>query len=176
MAEFKLGDPSKDDTYIGPLTRPQQADVLDDQVRDAVQKGAKLLLGGKRKTIPPLQGVFYEPTVLDNTNNSMKVAQEESFGPIVAVQKVPDNLDAAVAALNDCQYGLTNSVYTKDASVAEYVSKRVNSGTAYWNCCDRVSPQLPWAGRFGSGVGYTLGEGGIATFVQPKAYHWKSQK
>lgn len=165
---FKMGDPADKGTYIGPLTRAPQMDVLDAQVKDALAKGAKLLRGGKRVANSP--GNYYEPTVLVNVNNSMEVMREESFGPIIGIQEVASP-EEAVQLMNDSPYGLTSGVYTKDEKLALDMLSQMNSGTAYWNCCDRVSPRLPWSGRGHSGVGLTLSLEGITTFTQPKGYH-----
>jgi acyl-CoA reductase-like NAD-dependent aldehyde dehydrogenase len=165
---FKIGDPADKGTYIGPLARAAQMDVLDAQVKDALAKGAKLLRGGKRVVNSP--GNYYEPTVLVNVNNSMEVMKEESFGPIIGIQEV-SSPEEATALMNHSVYGLTAGVYAKDERIAMEVLSNVSSGTAYWNCCDRVSPRLPWSGRGHSGVGLTLALEGITTFTQPKSYH-----
>lgn len=172
VSAFVMGDPKDPDTYLGPLTRAQQADVLDAQVEDAREKGASIVIGGRRKVVNT--GVYYEPTVVTNCTTDMLVMQEESFGPIVAVSAVSGSHDEIVDKMNDCAYGLTNSVYSIDHKVPEYILPRLQSGTVYWNACDRVSPQLPWSGRKGSGIGATLGEIGISAFLQPKAYHLKT--
>eukprot|EP01117_Protostelium_nocturnum_P010061 TRINITY_DN3588_c0_g1_i1.p1 TRINITY_DN3588_c0_g1~~TRINITY_DN3588_c0_g1_i1.p1 ORF type:complete len:508 (-),score=218.25 TRINITY_DN3588_c0_g1_i1:1532-3013(-) len=164
---FKVGDPSDSSTYIGPLTLPKQVQTLEAQVADAVKKGAKVLTGGKKLNQP---GNWFEPTVLVNVNHSMDVMMEESFGPIIGIQKV-SNVDEAIALMNDCKYGLTSGVYTKSREEADKVMSEIQSGTVYWNACDRVSPFTPWSGRRGSGVGSTLGTDGILAFTQPKAWH-----
>jgi acyl-CoA reductase-like NAD-dependent aldehyde dehydrogenase len=164
---YAVGDPMDEGTYIGPLARRAQLDVLQDQVNDALAHGAQLLLGGK-----PRQGTgwFYEPTVLAGVTHEMKVMREESFGPVIGIMEVGDD-DEAVRRMNETEYGLTAAVYTPDRARAEAVLRRVNAGTVYWNCCDRVSPRLPWTGRRHSGIGSTLGVLGIRAFVQPKAWH-----
>ena len=164
---YTLGDPMDDATYIGTLARREQLDVLQDQVNDAVHHGATLLLGGKPR---PGTGWYYEPTVLTGVTHEMKVMREESFGPVIGIMEVEDD-DEAVRLMNDTEFGLTAAVYTPERARAEAVLRRVNAGTAYWNCCDRVSPRLPWTGRRHSGIGSTLGVLGIRAFVQPKAYH-----
>ena len=174
VSGFVMGDPTSPDTYLGPLTRSQQADVLDAQVEDARNKGATIHIGGKRKLVNT--GVYYEPTVISNCTSDMLVMQEESFGPIVAVTSVSGSVDEIVSKMNDCMYGLTNAVYSVDKKVADAILPRLESGTVYWNACDRVSPQLPWSGCKGSGIGATLGEIGISTFLQPKGYHMKPLK
>ena len=107
---------------------------------------------------------------LVDVNHSMEVMREESFGPIIGIQKVVDD-DEAVALMNDTRYGLTAGVFTRDAARAEALLARVNAGSVYWNCCDRVSPRLSWSGHGDSGVGVTLSTYGIQTFTRPKAWH-----
>jgi acyl-CoA reductase-like NAD-dependent aldehyde dehydrogenase len=170
LAEAKnwtLGDPLTEGTAIGPLTRPQQLSVLDDQVKDALRKGAKLVLGGKHAD---RSGYYFEPTVLVDCDHSMKVMMDESFGPIIGIQKVKSDAEA-VSMMLDTPYGLTSAVYTPDRIRAEAIMAQMNSGTVYWNCCDRVSPNIPWSGRGHSGLGSTLSHQGLMAFVQPKAYH-----
>ena len=81
------------------------------------------------------------------------------------------SLAEAVALMNDTPYGLTAGVYTPDENRARRILRRVNAGSAYWNCCDRVSPRLPWSGVGHSGIGLTLSTYGIQTFTRPKAWH-----
>jgi acyl-CoA reductase-like NAD-dependent aldehyde dehydrogenase len=100
----------------------------------------------------------------------MELMREESFGPVIGIQKVRSD-DEAVALMNDTRYGLTAGVYTKDEAKARELLARVNAGSVYWNCCDRVSPRLPWSGYGDSGIGLTLSTQGIQTFTRPKAWH-----
>jgi acyl-CoA reductase-like NAD-dependent aldehyde dehydrogenase len=167
---FRIGDPTADGTYIGPLTRAPQIKVLEAQIADAKKKGAKVLTGGKRRKG---KGNWFEPTVLVGVDHSMAVMRDESFGPIIGIQSVRDD-DEAVALMNDTAYGLTAGVYTKDAAHAEDLLAQVHAGSVYWNCCDRVSPRLPWSGVGDSGIGLTLSTYGIETFTRPKAWHLRS--
>jgi acyl-CoA reductase-like NAD-dependent aldehyde dehydrogenase len=167
---FKTGDPMSEDTYIGPITRPQQLDVLDAQVADASAKGALLHTGGHRLPGP---GNWYAPTVFSNVNHSMELMREESFGPVIGIQMVSGD-DEALQLMNDTRYGLTAGVYTPDRERAQALLARVNAGSLYWNCCDRVSPRLPWSGFGDSGVGVTLSSYGIETFTRPRAWHLRS--
>lgn len=164
---WTIGDPFAEGTAIGPLTRSQQLDVLDAQVKDAIGKGARLLCGGRRAD---RQGFYFEPTVLADCNHSMQVMMDESFGPIIGIQSVKDD-EEAIALMRDTPYGLTSAVYTPDRQRAERIMALMSSGTVYWNCCDRVSPHVPWSGRGHSGLGSTLSHQGLRAFVQPKAYH-----
>jgi acyl-CoA reductase-like NAD-dependent aldehyde dehydrogenase len=170
VKSFKTGDPTSDDTYIGAITRAPQLDVLDAQVADAKAKGATLHTGGQRLAGP---GNWYAPTVISNVSHHMELMKEESFGPIIGIQKVMGD-EEAVQLMNDSRYGLTASVYTPDAQRAQKLLSRINAGTLYWNCCDRVSPRLPWSGFGDSGVGLTLSTYGIEAFTRPRAWHLRA--
>jgi len=162
-----VGDPMEGTTEVGALTRPGQLEFLLGQIDDAVAKGAKVLAGGRRVD---RKGYFIEPAVLVEVNHGMKLMTEESFGPVVGIQRVKDDAEAA-ALMGDTEYGLTAAVYSASFERAEKVMQQLNTGTVYWNCCDRVSATLPWSGRKHSGLGMTLSYQGIRAFVQPKAYH-----
>ena len=164
---MRVGDPMDETTYIGPITRAPQVAVLEAQVADARAKGARLLIGGQRIERP---GHWFEPTVFSHVDHTMELMREESFGPIVGIQKVSGD-DEAVALMNDTRYGLTAGVYTPDERRAKALLARVNAGSVYWNCCDRVSPRLPWSGVGDSGLGLTLSTYGIQAFTRPKAWH-----
>jgi acyl-CoA reductase-like NAD-dependent aldehyde dehydrogenase len=164
---FVVGDPEDAATYIGPLARRDQLAALEAQVADAVAKGARLRAGGGRVVRP---GWYFQPTVLTEAANDMRLMREESFGPVIGIAAV-DGDEQAVRLMNDTDYGLTAGVYTPDRDRARAILGRVDAGSVYWNCCDRVSPRLPWTGRKHSGVGSTLSRYGIRTFLQPKAWH-----
>ncbi|MEO8057530.1 MAG: aldehyde dehydrogenase family protein [Burkholderiales bacterium] len=164
---FCIGDPTHEDTYIGAITRAPQLDTLDAQVADALQRGATLRAGGAR-----IQGAgnWFQPTVFTEVDHSMALMREESFGPIIGIQKVSGDAEA-LALMNDSRYGLTAGVFTRDETRAKAILSKVNAGTVYWNCCDRVSPRLPWSGHGDSGVGLTLSTYGIEAFTRPRAWH-----
>jgi acyl-CoA reductase-like NAD-dependent aldehyde dehydrogenase len=167
VAAYPVGDPTDERTYIGPLARREQLAVLEAQVADARRLGARLLCGGERRPGP---GFFFEPTVLADVDHRMRVMREESFGPLIGVQVVEGDEEAA-SLMADTEYGLTAGVFTRERSRAEAILARLEVGSAYWNCCDRVSPRLPWSGRRNSGIGTTLSTAGIRAFVRPKAWH-----
>lgn len=170
VENYKIGSPTSESTFLGPLTRSAQIGLLEQQVADARSKGAKLLLGGHRVEGP---GNYYAPTVLTHVNHSMEVMRDESFGPIIGVQKARDD-DEAAELMNDTEYGLTAGVYTADQKRAEHILAQMRAGTVYWNCCDRVSARLPWSGIGHSGLGVTLSSYGIQTFCRPKAWHLRA--
>lgn len=163
---YKLGAPNESGVYVGPLTRPSQLDVLTEQVNEAVMKGASLLTGGKKAD---RQGFYFEPTVLTNVNHDMSIMREESFGPVIGIMKVKND-EEAIRMMSDTEYGLTAAVYSASKSRAENILSKVDAGTGYWNCCDRVSAAVPWSGRKHSGFGSTLSHLGLRAFTKPKAY------
>jgi acyl-CoA reductase-like NAD-dependent aldehyde dehydrogenase len=167
---MKRGDPMAPDTYIGAITRTPQLAVLQSQVDEAVALGAVLHCGGH---ILPGPGNWFDPAVLSRVDHRMALMREESFGPVIGIQRVSGD-DEAVARMNDTRYGLTAGVYTRDEAAARMLLSRVNAGSAYWNCCDRVSPRLPWSGVGDSGIGLTLSLEGLRAFTRPKAWHLRS--
>ena len=168
---WKLGDPKEEGVYLGAISRASQLTFLEDQVQDAVSKGAVILTGGERIN---MNGNYFKPTVLTNVNHSMNVMKEESFGPIIGIMKVSNDADA-ISLMNDTIYGLTAAVYSSNQKRAEAILENMNSGTGYWNCCDRVSAALPWSGRNHSGFGSSLSNVGIRIFTKPKAYHLRNK-
>ena len=167
VESWKTGAPTEAGVYFGPLTRKQQLAVLENQVADAVQKGAQLLMGGKRTKG---KGYYFDPTILADTTHEMLVMKEESFGPVIGIMRVKND-EEAVSLMSDTEYGLTAAVYTANRARAEKILARLNTGSGYWNCCDRVSAALPWSGRNHSGFGTTLSRAGMQSFVRPKAWH-----
>jgi acyl-CoA reductase-like NAD-dependent aldehyde dehydrogenase len=167
---FRAGDPMDEATYIGAITRAPQLDVLEAQVEDAIAKGAAVLTGGQRRIDA---GNWFEPTVLVHVDHTMEIMREESFGPVIGIQKVRDDAEA-LRLMNDTRYGLTAGVYTRDEQRARAILSQVRAGSVYWNCCDRVSPRLPWSGVGDSGVGLTLSKYGIQAFTRTKAWHLRA--
>lgn len=170
VRSWKNGLPTEPGVYIGPLTRKDQLKVLENQVKDAVDKGATVLLGGSRLN---REGNYFEPTVLTNVTHDMQVMRDESFGPVIGIMKVKNDAEA-MTLMSDTEYGLTASVYSKDQHRAENILRQLDTGTGYWNCCDRVSAAVPWSGRKQSGIGSTLSHIGLRAFVKPKAFHLRT--
>jgi acyl-CoA reductase-like NAD-dependent aldehyde dehydrogenase len=171
VSSWKVGSPSDESVYFGPLTRKDQLKVLENQVQDALVKGAHLHLGGNRLKG---KGYYFQPTVLTDVTHQMLVMKEESFGPIIGIMKV-ENDEEAISLMQDTEYGLTAAVYGSDRKRAERILHQMNAGSGYWNCCDRVSAALPWSGRKHSGFGATLSHAGLQSFVRPKSWHLRSQ-
>jgi len=166
VKSWKTGLPTEDGVYISVVSRKPQVDFLEDQVEEAVEKGAKVLIGGNRKEG---KGYGYEATVLVDVNHDMSIMMDESFGPIIGIMKVKDDAEA-LELMQDTEYGLTAAVYSKTFDRAQKILSQIDAGTGYWNCCDRVSAPVPWSGRNHSGFGSTLSHMGLRAFTKPKAY------
>jgi acyl-CoA reductase-like NAD-dependent aldehyde dehydrogenase/gamma-glutamyl-gamma-aminobutyrate hydrolase PuuD len=167
VRSWRMGDPREAGVYLGPLARQANIAVLEAQVADALAKGGRLLTGGKRVAG---KGYYFEPTVIAEADASMRLMREESFGPVIGIQKVTDD-DMAVRLMQDTDYGLTAAVYTADTTRGERILAQMDTGTGYVNCCDRVSAALPWSGRRHSGFGATLSHQGLRAFTRTKGLH-----
>ncbi|MGQ0824164.1 MAG: aldehyde dehydrogenase family protein [Actinomycetota bacterium] len=167
VRQYRVGDPTDEATDIGPLARAAALDVLDDQVREAVQRGARLGCGGERLDRP---GNWFAPTVLVDVDDGMRLMRDESFGPVIGLARVVDD-DDAIARMDDTRYGLGAAVFSRDRERAARILDRLDVGNAYWNTADRSTVRLPWAGRRHSGLGVSMSESGIRSFVREKAWH-----
>jgi acyl-CoA reductase-like NAD-dependent aldehyde dehydrogenase len=168
-ATYVPGDPTLDDTRLGPLARMEQPELLSAQVADARARGATAVLDGGPVDRP---GNFFSPVVLVDVDHSMTVMREETFGPVIGLQRVSGDAEAARLAA-DTEYGLTAAIFTNDRERAERFLTPADTGTVYWNCSDRTTARLPWAGRRHSGLGVSLGDAGIHAFLREKA--WQSR-
>jgi len=170
VGAYNVGDPTDEQTDIGPLARAGQLDVLDEQLADAIAKGAKVLCGGNRIGRP---GNWFEPTVVVDVADHMALMRDESFGPVIGLQRVRNDADA-VAHMDDTTYGLGASVFSRDRARADAILTQLDVGNAYWNTADRSTVRLPWAGRRNSGLGVSMSESGIRSFAREKAWHMLS--
>jgi acyl-CoA reductase-like NAD-dependent aldehyde dehydrogenase len=173
LEQYKMGDPFSEETTLGPLVSRSDLTKLENQVADALKRGAQLLLGGKRcenKT----RGNFFLPTLLADVPNDAMVMQEESFGPIVPVKMVKND-EEALAAMEESRYGLTASIFTKSQARAERFARDLSVGTIYQNRCDYLDPALPWTGAKESGVGSTLSRYGFYHLTRRKSIHFRTK-
>ncbi|MEU6994177.1 NAD-dependent succinate-semialdehyde dehydrogenase [Streptomyces sp. NPDC046465] len=158
------GDPADPDTYMGPLSSAKAVDALDEQVQDAVAKGATVLAGGRRIDRP---GAWYEPTVLTGITPDMRAYKEELFGPVALLFKVGSE-DEAVAFANNSPYGLSASVQTDDAEQAQRVAQRLQTGMVFVGGPAGTAAELPFGGVKRSGFGRELGRFGMEEFANHK--------
>lgn len=173
LESYRTGDPLDEATTLGPLANRANLGLLEDQVKDAVRRGARLILGGTR--VKGTRGNFFPPTLLADVPNDAKVMQEESFGPIVPVKAVADD-DEALACMNDSRYGLTASIWTRSRERAERFARELTAGTVYQNRCDYLDPALPWTGARESGLGSTLSRYGFYHLTRRKSIHFRTNE
>ncbi|SPO03233.1 related to aldehyde dehydrogenase [Cephalotrichum gorgonifer] len=170
---YKLGDPLDPATQIGPVVSKRSKETIEEHVKDALEKGATDATP-ENATFknPPPKGNFVHPTLLTGVTHEMKVMTEESFGPIIPVMKVKNDREA-IEKMNDSEFGLTASIWTKDAETGYRIADEVEAGTVFVNRCDYPSPDLAWTGWKNSGKGVTLSRFGFDQFVKLKSYHLK---
>jgi acyl-CoA reductase-like NAD-dependent aldehyde dehydrogenase len=165
--KLRLGPGSNPATDVGPMIRPQHVQRMVDLVEDAVSRGARVLCGGHPRV--DLGPNFFEPTVITNVDSTMKLFQEETFGPILAMQTVA-NSEEAITRANDSPFALSASVWTRDSSRGEAIAKRLRAGAVMIN--DAVSyfaiAEAPHGGCAASGWGRTHGRAGLLEMVQTK--------
>ena len=151
--------------FMGPVTDQRQVKIIDGHLQDALDKGAKILTGGKR------DGMFYDPIVLINVDHNMKIMRDETFGPVMPIVKVKDE-EEAIHLTNDNAYGLSASIWSNDISHAKRVADQVEAGSIIIN--DSIAqfgvPMLPFGGTKDSGFGRTHGKEGLLQFTRPYSF------
>ena len=163
LGMIKYGDPAEPDTYMGPLISETQRDKVDGIVARAVAAGATLVTGGKKVQGP---GFFYEPTLLSNVDPDSEIAQEEIFGPVLAVIAYDDD-DDAVRIANNSIYGLSGAVFGGQER-ARAIARRIRTGTIGINGGNYFAPDSPFGGFKQSGVGREMGVAGLEEFLEGK--------
>ncbi|NNL58739.1 MAG: NAD-dependent succinate-semialdehyde dehydrogenase [Nitrosopumilus sp.] len=164
-SQLKIGDPMSIDTDIGPLSSKDGLETISGIVEDAKEKGAEILLGGSKRDE---KGFFYEPTILTNIKPNMRIAKEETFGPVAPITIV-ENESEAIKMANDIEFGLGASIWTKDLAKAEKMSRRIESGIVSVNNVVISDPRIPFGGIKHSGFGRELSRYGILEFVNIKS-------
>lgn len=164
----RMGDPMDMDTQVGPVTTPPQYNKVLGYIDIAKGEGAKAVLGGHKGTAPECgQGWFVEPTIFTEVKNSMRIAQEEVFGPVLSVIRFKDEEEALKIA-NDVRFGLASAVWTKDIGRAIRMSDRLQSGTVWVNTYRAVSFMAPFGGYKDSGLGRENGQDAVREYLQTK--------
>jgi acyl-CoA reductase-like NAD-dependent aldehyde dehydrogenase len=165
---FVIGDPTDPKTTLSPMVSARQRDRVESYIAAGVAEGARLVAGGQR---PPHldKGWFVQPTVFDNVDNTMTIAREEIFGPVVAVITY-DTIDEAIAIANDSDYGLHGAVFTTNDQLAADVARRVRTGTFSVNAFV-YNVEAPFGGVKCSGVGRDTGREAIDSYYELKTVH-----
>jgi len=167
---YRLGDPTDPATTLGPLVRTSAAEFVRGQIAEALAQGAKALINEARFPASRPGTPYLAPQVLVDVDHSMRVMKEESFGPVIGVMKVKDD-EEAIRLMNDSDYGLTASVWTRDLERAARIGEQIEAGTVFANRADYLDPALAWTGVKDTGRGITLSELGYHQLTRVKSYH-----
>ena len=163
--KLKVGDPSSEDTDIGPLVNAKALETIDSQVNDSINEGAEILTGGEKIGS---KGYFYKPTILGNITPNMRIVNEEVFGPAAPIL-IADNEKEAIKLANNSQFGLGASIWTQDLENAEVLSSIIKSGIVSVNNVVVSDPRVPFGGVKKSGFGRELSRYGMLEFVNIKS-------
>ena len=171
--QYKLGDPSLEDTNLGPVVRMSAANFIRTQMSEAEKQGAQRLIDESKFSIAKEDNCYIAPQVMINVDHSMRFMMEETFGPTVGIMPV-QNSDEAQKLMNDSPYGLTASIWTKDLEFAKEFGKNVETGTFFMNRCDYLDPALAWTGVKDTGVGCSLSTLAFDQFTRPQSFHLRN--
>ena len=167
---YKLGNPLDEETTLGPMAHVRFADEVRAQTAQAIADGAIARIDPAR--FPQDGGAYLMPQILTNVTHDMRVMREESFGPVVGIMPVKDDAEA-IRLMNDSDFGLTASLWTKDAARAEAIADQIETGTVFMNRADYLDPGLCWTGCKDTGRGGGLSVIGYHNLTRPKSYHLK---
>ncbi|HSG66366.1 MAG TPA: aldehyde dehydrogenase family protein, partial [Gammaproteobacteria bacterium] len=172
--KYRLGNPLAPETNLGPMVRMAAAELVRQQIDEAIAAGARALIDPAAFPANAPGTPYLAPQVLVNVDHDMRIMSEETFGPAVGIMKVRSD-DEAIALMNDSRYGLTASIWTRDEQAAIAIGDRVQTGTWFMNRCDYLDPALAWVGVKDSGRGCTLSSVGYEHLTRPKSYHLRTK-
>ena len=174
VKQYRLGRSDDPETTLGPLVRAEAADFVRGQIHEAIEQGGTAHLVPADFALDKPGSPYLAPQVLTDVHHGMRVMTEESFGPVVGIQKVRDD-EEALALMNDSEFGLTAAIFSADAEAAMALAERVEAGTVFLNRCDYLDPALAWTGVKNSGRGCTLSSVGYEQLTRPKSFHFKTR-
>lgn len=170
--DYVLGDPMNQETTLGPMVRTKNANDVRAQIQAALAAGAKALIDLDSFENNKDDSPYLAPQVLVDVDHSMSVMREESFGPVIGIMAVSSD-DEAIRLMNDSDFGLTASIWTKDSQKALEIAAQLETGTVFMNRCDYLDPSLAWVGVKNSGRGCTLSKVGYEQLTRPKSFHFR---
>ena len=174
VKQYQLGRSDDPQTTLGPLVKAEAADFVRDQIAEALAQGATAHIDPADFPLDRRGTPYLAPQLLTGVHHGMRVMTEESFGPVVGIQKVRDD-EEALALMNDSEFGLTAAIFSADVEAAMALADRVEAGTVFLNRCDYLDPALAWTGVKNSGRGCTLSSVGYESLTRPKSFHFKTQ-
>jgi acyl-CoA reductase-like NAD-dependent aldehyde dehydrogenase len=167
-----VGDPNDEKTQMGPLVSAEHRDKVEGYIQSAIDEGAKLVLGGKRPTAPPMnKGYYVVPTIFTNVTQKMKIAREEIFGPVVCIMEKFNSDEKVIEMANDTTFGLTSYVWTRDTARGIRFANELQAGTVVLNNSGSGGPELPWGGYKESGIGKEGSLYGLYDYTNLKRIH-----
>lgn len=172
--QYVLGNPLDEATTLGPLVTPGAAFFVRGQIADALAQGAKALIDPKSFPADVPGSAYLAPQVLVDVNHQMSVMRDESFGPVVGIMPVTSD-EEAIALMNDSEFGLSASIWTRDLAAAERLGNEIATGTVFMNRCDYLDPALAWTGVKNSGRGVTLSPLGYEHLTRAKSFHLRHE-
>lgn len=170
--QYQLGRADDKAVTLGPLVRREAADFVRGQIAEALAQGAVAHIDESLFALSQAGTAYLAPQILTHVDHHMRVMTEESFGPVVGIMSVADD-DQALELMNDSDFGLTASIFTRDINKGIALGERVETGTFFLNRCDYLDPALAWTGVKLSGRGCTLSQLGFEQFTRPKSFHIK---
>ncbi len=171
---LKLGRSDDPETTLGPVVRTSAADFVREQTREAIEQGAVAHISAADFPLDKPGSPYLAPQLLTEVNHTMRVMTEESFGPVVGIQKVGSD-EEAVELMNDSEFGLTAAIFTRDFDKGIELGQQIDTGTFFINRCDYLDPFLAWTGVKNSGHGCTLSVLGYESITRPKSFHIKTE-
>jgi acyl-CoA reductase-like NAD-dependent aldehyde dehydrogenase len=168
--DYRLDNPLKPDTTLGPMVRTSAADFVRSQTAEAISQGAVAHIDPRAFPADQPGTPYVAPQILTNVDHRMRVMTEETFGPVDGIMAV-DSDEEAIGLMNDSRYGLTASIWTSDEEAAIRIGERIQTGTWFMNRCDYLDPALAWTGVKDSGRGCALSVLGYEQLTRPKSYH-----
>ena len=171
-SRYRLGDPLNPETDLGPVASAAGATRVREQVAEAVAAGATAHVEPQLFRADPGDGLYLMPQVLTGVDHRMALMREETFGPAVGLMKVKNDSEAT-ALMNDSDFGLTASIWTRDMDAAETLAPQIEAGTIFANRCDYLDPRLAWTGFKQSGRGASLGRWGFEAVTRPRSFHFR---
>jgi acyl-CoA reductase-like NAD-dependent aldehyde dehydrogenase len=172
--KYVVGNPLDAGTGLGPLVSAKAADHVRKQNAEAASRGARALIPAGHFSVPDLSPCYLAPQVWDGVDHTMSLMYDETFGPSIGIMRVRDAAEG-VRLMNDSPYGLTASIWTRDAELGTELATGVEAGTVFLNRCDYLDPGLAWTGVKDSGHGVSLSRLGFHSVTRPKNYHLRVQ-